>query len=233
MPTSKRFEISTARCGGLNSYQHITFTITWNRHLGKGNSAGCFQNKSFHRGWNVHPARLSVKVLHAKVTGRMILSPACIVWLKIMPNVETSIWINAPIATVYAIAKDSEKYPEYMKAVESLTVTERNDSRVVAEWVGLITQFNLKVRWTQEEVWDDANTRSVFRQLKGDYDKMEGTWVFTEENGGTLFAQTLDYEYNVPTLGPLVKKLVLHLVKSQLEAAGEAIKNRAEAQHSA
>ena len=147
-----------------------------------------------------------------------------------MPTVETTIWIDAPVEKVYAIAKDSERYPEYMKAVESLVVTSREGSRVVADWVGLITQFNLKVRWTQEEIWDDSTTSSKFSQLKGDYDKMEGTWRFVEENGGTRFDQFLDYEYNVPTLGPLVKKLILHLVKSQLEAASEAIKNRAEAQ---
>jgi len=146
-----------------------------------------------------------------------------------MPTVETTIWIDAPVEKVYAIAKDSERYPEYMKAVESLTVTSREGSRVVADWVGLITQFNLKVRWTQEEIWDDSTTSSRFSQVKGDYDKMEGTWKFSEENGGTRFDQFLDYEYNVPTLGPLVKKLILHLVKSQLEAASEAIKNRAEA----
>lgn len=146
-----------------------------------------------------------------------------------MPTVETTIWIDAPVEKVYAIAKDSERYPEYMKAVESLVVTSREDNRVVADWVGLITQFNLKVRWTQEEIWDDSTTSSKFSQLKGDYDKMEGTWNFSEENGGTRFDQFLDYEYNVPTLGPLVKKLILHLVKSQLEAASEAIKKRAEA----
>ncbi|MEI7575745.1 MAG: SRPBCC family protein [Armatimonadota bacterium] len=146
-----------------------------------------------------------------------------------MPTVETTIWIDAPVEKVYAIAKDSERYPEYMKAVESLVVTSREGSRVVADWVGLITQFNLKVRWTQEEIWDDSTTSSRFSQVKGDYDKMEGTWKFSEENGGTRFDQFLDYEYNVPTLGPLVKKLILHLVKSQLEAASEAIKKRAEA----
>ncbi len=146
-----------------------------------------------------------------------------------MPTVETTIWIDAPVEKVYAIAKDSERYPEYMKAVESLVVTSREGNRVVADWVGLITQFNLKVRWTQEEIWDDSTTSSKFSQLKGDYDKMEGTWKFSEENGGTRFDQFLDYEYNVPTLGPLVKKLILHLVKSQLEAASEAIKKRAEA----
>lgn len=146
-----------------------------------------------------------------------------------MPTVEVTTWIDAPVAKVYAIAKECERYPEYMKAVVSLTILERDENRVVADWVGLVKQFNLKVRWTQEDIWDDATTSSKFRQVKGDYDKMEGTWSFKEENGGTRFDQFLDYEYNVPTLGPLVKKLVLYLFRTQLEAAGEAIKKRAEA----
>ncbi len=145
-----------------------------------------------------------------------------------MPTVEVTTWIDAPVAKVYAIAKECERYPEYMKAVVSLDIVERDENRVVADWVGLVKQFNLKVRWTQEDIWDDATTSSKFRQVKGDYDKMEGTWKFLEENGGTRFDQFLDYEYNVPTLGPLVKKLVLYLFRTQLEAAGEAIKQRAE-----
>lgn len=143
-----------------------------------------------------------------------------------MPIVETSIWLNAPLEKVYAIAKDTERYPEYMKEVQSITIVERDGSRLVADWVGLITQFMLKVRWRQEETWDDANHSSVFKQVKGDYDKLEGSWKFTEENGGTRFDQYLDYEYNVPTLGPLVKKVVHSIVVKNLESINEAFKKQ-------
>ena len=146
-----------------------------------------------------------------------------------MPTVTTSIWINAPLAKVYEIAKDNESYPEYMKDVQSVTLVERDGNRVVADWVGLITQFMLKVRWRQEEIWDDATHSSAFKQLQGDYDLMEGTWRFAEENGGTRFDQHLDYEYNVPTLGPLVKKVIYNIVVKNLTNVGEAIKTRAEA----
>lgn len=146
-----------------------------------------------------------------------------------MPTVETSIWINAPLEKVYAIAKQSEAYPEYMKDVESVHVVSREQGRVVADWVGIVSQFRLKVRWQQEEVWDDATTSSRFKQLKGDYDRLEGTWSFKEQNGGTQFSQFVDYEYNVPTLGALVKRVIHTLVVKNLEGVGEALKARAEA----
>jgi ribosome-associated toxin RatA of RatAB toxin-antitoxin module len=145
-----------------------------------------------------------------------------------MPTVETTVWINAPIDKVYAIAKDSEAYPEYMKDVQSVTPVEREGNRLVADWVGLIPQFMMKVRWRQEEVWDDASHSSRFRQLEGDYDQLEGTWAFREENGGTRFDQHLEYEYNVPTLGPLVKKVIHVIVVKNLENINEAIRKRAE-----
>lgn len=146
-----------------------------------------------------------------------------------MPTVETSVWVNAPIETAYATAKDNEAFPEFMKDVKSLEIVERDGNRIVSDWVGIIPQFMLKVRWQQEDIWDDVAHTCVFRQTKGDYDKLEGKWTFTSENGGTRFDSVLDYEYNVPTLGPLLKKVIFSIVVKNMQNVLEAIKARAEA----
>lgn len=146
-----------------------------------------------------------------------------------MPTVESTIWIEAPLETVYAIAKDNRAFPEFMKDVKSLTVVEEDGPRVISDYVGVVPQFMLKVRWQQEDIWDDANHVCTFRQLKGDYDKLEGTWTFKEENGGTRFDSFLEYEYNVPTLGPLVSKVIYGIVVKNVENILAAIKMRSEA----
>ncbi|MEQ1822612.1 MAG: SRPBCC family protein [Fimbriimonadaceae bacterium] len=145
-----------------------------------------------------------------------------------MPTVETSIWINAPIVKVYEISKDNESFPEFMKDVKSLVVTERDGNRIVSEYVGLVPQFMLKVRWTQEDIWDDTNFTCDFKQIKGDYDQLDGRWTFVEAEGGTRFDSILNYEYNVPTLGPLVKKVIHSIVVKNVENILQAIKDRAE-----
>lgn len=146
-----------------------------------------------------------------------------------MPNVDTTVWINAPLAKVYEIAKDNRSFPEYMKDVQSINIIEQgSDGRVVSDWVGIISMFNVKVRWQQEDLWDDVAHTCRFRQLKGDYDMMEGVWTFLEEDGGTRLNINMEYEYNIPTLGPLVKKVVLHLVIKNLESFNDALKARAE-----
>jgi ribosome-associated toxin RatA of RatAB toxin-antitoxin module len=145
-----------------------------------------------------------------------------------MPEVETSTWINAPLATVYAIAQETESYPDFIRDVQSVKVVERAGNRLVVDYVGIVPTFNLKIRWRQEELWDDSIHASTFKQTEGDYDRMEGSWAFAEEKGGVRFDQKLSYEYNVPTIGPLIKKVIQSLVVKNLENIGEAIKSRAE-----
>ena len=146
-----------------------------------------------------------------------------------MPTVDTSVLIPAPLERVYAIAKDTARYPEMMKEVQSVEVLEKSPERVLANWVGIVPTFGLKVRWQQEEMWDDAARSSTFRQVTGDYDRLDGTWSFREEEGGTRFDQHLDYEYNVPTLGPLVKKVIHSIVVKNLDAINEAFAKEAAA----
>ncbi len=147
-----------------------------------------------------------------------------------MPTVETTTVIHAPIDKVYAIARDNRSFPDFMEDVKSLTVTAEDGDRIVSDWVGVVSAFNIKVRWTQEDVWDPAEHTCKFRQLKGDYDKMEGTWRLIDMGQNmTRFESHVDYEYVVPGLGPLVKKVIHSLVVKNLDSVLAAIKTRAEA----
>lgn len=148
-----------------------------------------------------------------------------------MPVIEHTKFINAPIDKVFAIARDSQSYPEYMPDVKSLEILTKSEdgNTLVTKWIGRIPQFGMTVKWTQEEVWNPAEYSSKFRQTEGDYDKMEGWWKFSEENGRTKFQSWLEYEYNVPMVGALVQKVVKHIVEQNIDRMMEAIKARAEA----
>jgi uncharacterized membrane protein len=145
-----------------------------------------------------------------------------------VPKVENSVWVNAPVETVMSVARDYAAYPEMMQDVKSLTVLEDDGKRIVAKWVARAEQVKMDIRWTQEDVWDLPNRTSHFRQVSGDYDRLEGDWNFTEENGGTRFDSVVDIEFNIPLVGPLIKSLIARLVKANLDATLNGIKNRAE-----
>lgn len=145
-----------------------------------------------------------------------------------MPHVDVAVLIHAPLEKVYAICKDSPSFPEFMNDVKSVTRLEEDGPRVVSDWVGVVPTFGIKIRWKQEDVWEDATHTCKFRQLEGDYDFLEGLWRFTVEGDSTRLTTSLDYEYNVPTLGALVKKVIHGLVVKNLESMNAAFKKKAE-----
>lgn len=148
-----------------------------------------------------------------------------------MARVELEVVIHAPLQTVYAVARDVEAFPQFMPDVKSVRILETSDNgaRTLTEWVAYASQLKLQVKWTEEDLWDDANHTCRFRQAKGDYDQMEGLWEFLPHPEGTLFRSVLDYELRVPLLGAIVQKVVHHLVTQNLKGILEGVKARAEA----
>ncbi len=147
-----------------------------------------------------------------------------------MPRIEQSIVVDAPIEKVFAVARDVESFPDIMDDLQSLDVLERSDdgNRTVTAWVGLIREFKMTVKWTQEDVWNPETYRDDFCMLKGDMDRMSGWWQFTPAGDGTKFESVVDYEYNVPLIGPMIKALIKKKMEANLDAQMRAIKKRAE-----
>ncbi len=147
-----------------------------------------------------------------------------------MPRIEITVEVNAPVDRVFEIARDVESFPDFMDDLQSLTILDSSadGNRTVTEWVGLVKQFAMKLKWQQEDVWDTEKKRDDFKALKGDIDEMSGYWQFSESGGVTQFESVVDYEVNVPLVGPLVKNLIRKLMEKNLRDQMDAIKARAE-----
>ncbi|WP_456410789.1 type II toxin-antitoxin system RatA family toxin [Oceanithermus sp.] len=142
-----------------------------------------------------------------------------------MPTVEAEIVIPKPAAEVYAAAKDLEGLAPYLKDVKELKVLEQTPERSVTHY--LAVAMGKKVQWTEVEEWDDAKLRNRFYSEEGDFDKYEGTWVFTPEGEAqTRVKLTLDYELNLPMFGALLQKLVQKLMQENIEGFLQGLKDR-------
>ena len=147
-----------------------------------------------------------------------------------MPHIENRVSINASLEKVFALARDAESFPQFMPDVESVVISERSSdgSRMVTDWVAVASDFKLKVRWTEEDLWDEAAHTCRFQQLKGDYTAYGGLWTFTADGEATVFHSAIDYELDIPLIGPLLKAVVARLMQSNTQKILEAIKSRAE-----
>jgi ribosome-associated toxin RatA of RatAB toxin-antitoxin module len=147
-----------------------------------------------------------------------------------LPTVQNAVSINASPDRVYAIARDVERFPDFMPDVQRINVIEsaENGSRQVVEWVGVIPTFKLTVKWTEEDLWDDEERTCRFRQVKGDFTEYWGQWRFVPEGEGTRFESEVTYELDIPTIGPLIKGVVKKIMTDNMVRLQNAIKARAE-----
>ncbi|OLD36381.1 MAG: hypothetical protein AUI83_26305, partial [Armatimonadetes bacterium 13_1_40CM_3_65_7] len=118
-----------------------------------------------------------------------------------MAQVAATVFIRAPLDRVYALAKDVEAFPSFMPDVESIRVQQRDGSRTVTEWVGVVQ--GRRVRWVEDDDWDDARHVCTFRQREGDFTRYEGTWTFAAVDQGTETALVVDFELELPLAGAL------------------------------
>lgn len=146
-----------------------------------------------------------------------------------MASVESEILIQAPVERVMAVARDIERFPEFMKDVASVKILERGPGdRTVSQWVARVEELRTKVKWTEEDLWDEASRTCEFHQIEGDYEKLEGLWTFEPVPEGTLFRSQVEIEYAVPLIGPLLKGLIARKAKENLDATLAAVKAEAE-----
>jgi len=143
-----------------------------------------------------------------------------------MPHVESDILIPAPLETVYAIAKDIERFPEFFPDVESVTILEHTERGYISEWVGVVEKLNRKLKWREEDVWDDAAHVCTFRAVGGDWAQYDGVWSFAAEEGGTRMHMSLDCDINVPLIGAIIKTLIGKLAKANVDNMFDGIRRR-------
>lgn len=144
-----------------------------------------------------------------------------------MPFVETTIVVAAEPALVYELAKDQERFPQFMPDVDSVTIVERFPDRVLARWKTLIE--DAPIEWLEEDRFDDVALRIDYKLLEGDLDTFEGAWTFVATaSGGTLVTLDVTYDFGVPTLAELIGPTLQKKVRENAEMMLAALRVEAE-----
>ena len=144
-----------------------------------------------------------------------------------MPYVESAIEIAAPARAVYELAKEQERFPEFMPDVESVIVLERRPDAVLTRWKTLVE--DAPIEWTELDRFDDAALRIDYGLTEGDLDTFEGAWTFVETDGLTRVTLGVEYDFGVPTLAELIGPTLESKVRENSAMMLAALKREAEA----
>lgn len=150
-----------------------------------------------------------------------------------MPRITAESVIAAPLDKVWALAQNVEHFPDIIPDLISVKTLEREQTspdtlRTVTEWMGRIKQFNRNVHWVEEDIWNDEEKICHFWQMRGDYDEYRGTWKFEAEGTSTRVLIDLEYRFDIPLLGPLIKKVTQKLMQESSDAMLAGLKTAAE-----
>jgi len=149
-----------------------------------------------------------------------------------MPEVSASIVIRAPLETVYDRARRVEDFPRFMPDLERVTVLERKgDVPTLTEWVGTVE--GRRIRWIEEDLWDDAGHRCRFRQREGDFDRYEGTWEFVADGNTTRTTISVEFEFGIPLIGRLLSGLLRVKMRENIDGMLRALQQQIEGTSSA
>jgi ribosome-associated toxin RatA of RatAB toxin-antitoxin module len=154
-----------------------------------------------------------------------------------MPRVTAETVIAAPLEKVWELAQDVEHFPDIIPDLVSVKTLEREQTspetlRTVTEWMGRIKQFNRSVHWVEEDIWNESERICHFWQIRGDYDEYRGIWKFEPQGASTRALLEIDYRFDVPLLGPLIKKVTQKLMQESSNAMLAGLKSAAEQQGS-
>ncbi len=150
-----------------------------------------------------------------------------------MPKVTSKVLIDAPFDTVWALAQNVEEFPRIMPDLDKVLVLEKNETtpetlRTVTEWHGKIRQFNRSIVWTEEDIWNREKGECHFWQLKGDFTEYKGVWKFSAQGEATELDLEVDYAFEIPLIGALMKTVLQKLMQSNADMMSGALKTEGE-----
>jgi coenzyme Q-binding protein COQ10 len=130
--------------------------------------------------------------------------------------------MNVDLDALWAVITDYESYPEFVEGLESLKITKRSGSSVIANYV--VSMFGKKVHYTLKHT-ETPKKHLEWEMIEGEFFKHNnGSWDLKEKGKGKVEA-TYSVDVGFPLLVP--KAIVNTLTGTQLPTMMKAFEEYA------
>lgn len=146
-----------------------------------------------------------------------------------MVNIEVSVNIKCGPDEVYALIRDMEKFPAYMRDVKALRITKVLPEAVITMWE--VNVEDAPVTWKEKDSFDSANRRINFDIVEGDYKSYRGSWSVQPHQSGSRLALKADFDWGIPVLEKYVGAALEKRARRGLLGMIMAVKKKAESEH--
>lgn len=143
-----------------------------------------------------------------------------------MPYLECEILISGDKFKIYKLAKEMEKFPQFMKDVKSVSVVERMENSTITEWSAELD--GAPISWRELDEFDEGKPSIKYKLIEGDLDKFEGEWRFEDTNEGCKVTLTVDYDFGIPSFEKIIGPILKLKVQDNCMMMLNALKNKIE-----
>lgn len=122
---------------------------------------------------------------------------------------------DADADTVFARLSDFERYPEFTDAVREVQVTHREDGVIDSEWA--VNFRNGILRWTENEIVDQAMRSITFAQTTGDFASFDGTWRVEQGAGHVVIRFDAEFDLGMASLAAILDPIAERALTENLQ----------------
>ncbi len=116
------------------------------------------------------------------------------------------IFIKADLDTVFSIAADVEKYPEFIPEFKTNRVQKIEDNKIVVERA---IKIGVKTFPWKSVGIIKRNHSIIFDQIEGFLKGMHTEWIFEKVKNGTGVRVTHEFEIKIPLIGNMIGKYLI------------------------
>jgi excisionase family DNA binding protein len=153
-------------------------------------------------------------------------------FLNGMPNLpvtlpirlESSIVVKRKQEEVFNLLKDMERFPEFIRSINSVNIVGQVQERIISEWSVEID--DLPIRWRQLDILDENKASINFRMLEGDFEEYKGRWELQQLLTGTELKLTIFFDWGMPNLTRYAEPNLKKKLENFIQEILSAIKNK-------
>lgn len=134
-----------------------------------------------------------------------------------MKEVNFKYRINDSLETVYDRICDFKSYELFAEAVKSLSLSKEDANSVETSW-----EVNFRggiLKWVEKDIFDRANHKIKFHQIKGDLDRFDGSWS-AEKADSTITLLTFNafLDLGVPQLESMLEPIAVKALHENISS---------------
>ncbi|HHT10773.1 MAG TPA: SRPBCC family protein [Atribacter sp.] len=143
-----------------------------------------------------------------------------------MGKVNDVITIQQSVENVFLEAQNIEQLAKFLPDLQEVRILKKNMNEVDSFWKGSFQ--GREVKWTERDIWDEANKECRFFILEGDFKVYQGMWKFIPlSDMETKVELEIEYDLGLPLVGALIntflKKKMLENAQAMLKALKQMI----------